>query len=71
MMKIENSSFKLYGREQIELATNNFDDRAVIGEGGQGTVFKGYNIDSDNNPVAIKRCKNLDQDRILDLDRSC
>nr|TKW03836.1 hypothetical protein SEVIR_7G067800v2 [Setaria viridis] len=39
----------------------------VIGEGGQGTVFKGYNIDSDNNPVAIKRCKNLDQDRIQEF----
>ncbi|CAN6234697.1 unnamed protein product [Urochloa humidicola] len=67
MMKIENISFKLYTREEIELATNDFDDQGVIGEGGQGTVFKGYNIDSKNNPVAIKRCKKLNEDRILEF----
>ncbi|CAL5034768.1 unnamed protein product [Urochloa decumbens] len=67
MMKIENISFKLYTREEIELATNNFDDQGIIGEGGQGTVFKGHNIDSVNNPVAIKRCKKLNQDRILEF----
>ncbi|GJN37147.1 hypothetical protein PR202_gb26072 [Eleusine coracana subsp. coracana] len=56
MMKVEsNISFKLYAREEVELATNNFDDSAIIGEGGQGTVYIGHNLDPDNNPVAIKR----------------
>ncbi|GJN03218.1 hypothetical protein PR202_ga20637 [Eleusine coracana subsp. coracana] len=55
MMKVEsNISFKLYVREEVELATNNFDDSAIIGEGGQGTVYIGHNLDPDNNPVAIK-----------------
>ncbi|XP_062185086.1 wall-associated receptor kinase 2-like [Phragmites australis] len=64
MVKIENNiSFKLYGREEIESATNNFDDKEVIGEGGQGTVFKGHDLDPDNNPVAIKKCKGLDENR--------
>ncbi|OEL21781.1 Wall-associated receptor kinase 3 [Dichanthelium oligosanthes] len=68
MMKIENNiSFKLYCLEEIELATNNFDDRQIIGEGGQGTVYIGYDLDPDNNPVAIKRCKRLDENRMTEF----
>ncbi|KAK3144969.1 hypothetical protein QOZ80_4AG0320520 [Eleusine coracana subsp. coracana] len=68
MMKVEsNISFKLYAREEVELATNNFDDSAIIGEGGQGTVYIGHNLDPDNNPVAIKRCKGFDESRRMDF----
>lgn len=68
MMKIENNiSFKLYGLEEIESATNNFDDRGIIGEGGQGTVFVGYDLDPENNPVAIKRCKGFDENRMTEF----
>nr|CAD40795.3 OSJNBb0076A22.6 [Oryza sativa Japonica Group] len=62
MMNIENNiSFKLYDRDDIELATKGFDKTSIIGEGGQGTVFKGYNLDQVNNPVAIKKCKGFDE----------
>ncbi|BAF14481.1 Os04g0371700 [Oryza sativa Japonica Group] len=62
MMNIENNiSFKLYDRDEIELATKGFDKMSIIGEGGQGTVFKGYNLDQVNNPVAIKMCKGFDE----------
>ncbi|EEC77120.1 hypothetical protein OsI_15546 [Oryza sativa Indica Group] len=62
MMNIENNiSFKLYDRDDIELATKGFDKTSIIGEGGQGTVFKGYNLDQLNNPVAIKKCKGFDE----------
>lgn len=68
MMKVQcNISFKLYGCEEVELATNNFDDSAIIGEGGQGTVYIGHNLDPDNNPVAIKRCKGFDESRRMDF----
>ncbi|GJN03217.1 hypothetical protein PR202_ga20635 [Eleusine coracana subsp. coracana] len=68
MMNVEsNISFKLYGREEVELATNNFADSAIIGEGGQGTVYIGHNLDKDNNPVAIKRCKGFDESRRMDF----
>ncbi|CAN6248216.1 unnamed protein product [Urochloa humidicola] len=68
MMKIENNiSFKLYSLEEIELATKNFNEREIIGEGGQGTVYKGYDLDPDNNPVAIKRCKKLDENRMTEF----
>uniref|UniRef100_A0A0D3FUS8 Protein kinase domain-containing protein n=1 Tax=Oryza barthii TaxID=65489 RepID=A0A0D3FUS8_9ORYZ len=62
MMSIENNiSFKLYDRDEIELATKGFDKTSIIGEGGQGTVFKGYNLDQVNNLVAIKKCKGFDE----------
>ena len=47
MMKVEsNITFKLYNREEIELATNNFDQSSIIGEGDQGTVYLGQNLDT-------------------------
>ncbi|XP_006653306.1 wall-associated receptor kinase 2-like [Oryza brachyantha] len=62
MMNAEiNISFKLYDRDEIELATKSFCKMLIIGEGGQGTVFKGYNLDQVNNPVAIKVCKGFDE----------
>uniref|UniRef100_A0A0D9W3V7 Protein kinase domain-containing protein n=1 Tax=Leersia perrieri TaxID=77586 RepID=A0A0D9W3V7_9ORYZ len=64
MMKLESHiSFKLYDREDIESATNNFKENTILGQGGQGTVYKGYNLDPENNPVAIKRCKGIDENR--------
>ncbi|CAO2041932.1 unnamed protein product [Urochloa humidicola] len=64
MMKVEsNNSFKLYNREEIELATKNFDNNSIIGEGGQGTVYIGQNMDAQNNLVAIKICKGFDETR--------
>ncbi|RCV33174.1 hypothetical protein SETIT_7G061500v2 [Setaria italica] len=68
MMKVEsNKTFKLYNREEIELATNNFDKSSIIGEGGQGTVYIGQNLDLENNPVAIKICKGFDENRRMEF----
>ncbi|CAO1939153.1 unnamed protein product [Urochloa humidicola] len=68
MMKVEsNITFKLYSREEIELATNNFDKSSIIGEGGQGTVYLGQNLDIQNNPVAIKICKGFDENRRMEF----
>uniref|UniRef100_A0A0E0KPF6 Protein kinase domain-containing protein n=1 Tax=Oryza punctata TaxID=4537 RepID=A0A0E0KPF6_ORYPU len=68
MMKLESQvSFKLYDREEIESATNNFKESAILGQGGQGTVYKGYDLDPDNNLVAIKRCKGIDENRRMEF----
>ncbi|TVU13812.1 hypothetical protein EJB05_37240, partial [Eragrostis curvula] len=68
MMKVEcNISFKLYSREEIKLATNNFNDSEIIGQGGQGIVYRGHNLDPDNNLVAVKRCKGIDESRRVDF----
>lgn len=68
MMKVEsNISFQLYDREEIELATNNFHSNSVIGEGGQGTVYLGQNLDEKTNPVAVKICKGYDESRRMEF----
>nr|CAH66390.1 OSIGBa0134J07.8 [Oryza sativa] len=62
MSRDNNIPFMLYDRDQIESATNGFDNMLVIGQGGQGTVYRGcINLHPDN-PVAIKKCKGFDED---------
>ncbi|BAS88805.1 Os04g0369300 [Oryza sativa Japonica Group] len=59
MMKVEgNVGFTLFDRVQIETATGNFSKTHIIGEGGQGTVYK---ADLDGVAVAIKQCKEIDE----------
>ncbi|XP_040377285.1 wall-associated receptor kinase 5-like [Oryza brachyantha] len=49
-------SFAVFTQEELEQATNRFDERNVIGKGGNGTVYRGT-IAKDNAVVAIKRCR--------------
>uniref|UniRef100_A0A0D9W3W1 Protein kinase domain-containing protein n=1 Tax=Leersia perrieri TaxID=77586 RepID=A0A0D9W3W1_9ORYZ len=65
MMKVEgNVAFTIYERGQIEMATNNFSKDNIIGEGGQGTVYKAV---LDNTVVAIKRCKEVEESHKMDF----
>uniref|UniRef100_A0ACD5ZKW6 Uncharacterized protein n=1 Tax=Avena sativa TaxID=4498 RepID=A0ACD5ZKW6_AVESA len=52
-------SFTLFTREELEEATGKFDERNVLGKGGNGTVYKGTLKDS--RTVAIKKCKLIDE----------
>uniref|UniRef100_A0A0E0GZQ5 Protein kinase domain-containing protein n=1 Tax=Oryza nivara TaxID=4536 RepID=A0A0E0GZQ5_ORYNI len=59
-----NDGFTLYKRGEIETATNNFSKAHVIGEGGQGTVYKAV---IDGVAVAIKKCKEIDESRKMEF----
>ncbi|XP_044506216.1 receptor-like protein kinase FERONIA isoform X2 [Mangifera indica] len=44
-----------FSLSEIKVATNNFDEILIIGVGGFGNVYKGWFIDNEATPVAIKR----------------
>ncbi|WJX52880.1 hypothetical protein P8452_38943 [Trifolium repens] len=51
--------------EEIRIATKNFNDGLIIGNGGFGNVYKG-NIERCHAPVAIKRLRPGKVDRTVD-----
>ncbi|XP_058781499.1 putative wall-associated receptor kinase-like 16 [Vicia villosa] len=53
---------KVFTAEELNKATNNFDEENIIGQGGQGTVYKG--VLQDNITVAIKKSKINDPSQV-------
>ncbi|KAG8063948.1 hypothetical protein GUJ93_ZPchr0004g39269 [Zizania palustris] len=65
MMRAEgNVGFTIYDRDEIEASTDNFSKTNIIGEGGQGTVYRAV---LDGVVVAIKMCKEIDESRRKDF----
>ena len=51
--------FRIYRKEELEKATNNFDKNLILGRGGHGTVYRGTL--EGNQTVAIKKAKTIDE----------
>ncbi|XP_042446223.1 wall-associated receptor kinase 1-like [Zingiber officinale] len=61
-MKLERglNKFKIFESKELEKATNHFDDKNIIGKGGNGVVYKG--VLENQIIVAIKKPKIINED---------
>ncbi|KAL3746949.1 hypothetical protein ACJRO7_015825, partial [Eucalyptus globulus] len=53
---------KLFNSKYLEKATDNFNKDRILGQGGQGTVYKG--MLTDGKIVAIKKPKAIDESKV-------
>ncbi|XP_041011329.1 wall-associated receptor kinase-like 10 [Juglans microcarpa x Juglans regia] len=60
---VENT--KLFNSKELEMATNHFNVNRIVGQGGQGTVYKG--MLGDGKIVAIKKYKLMNEARLQDF----
>ncbi|XP_039165515.1 putative wall-associated receptor kinase-like 16 [Eucalyptus grandis] len=55
-------SARIFTDEELKKATDHYHESRILGQGGQGTVYRG--ILSDNTVVAIKKAKILDRSQV-------
>ena len=55
---------KLFNSKDLEKATDHFNVNRILGQGGQGTVYKGMLV--DGKIVAVKKSKVIDEEKQLE-----
>ncbi|RZC58395.1 hypothetical protein C5167_005704 [Papaver somniferum] len=61
--KMTNAAAKIFTFQELAIATKNFREESVVGEGGFGRVYKGYCSGSDGEQVEVA-VKHLDRNGI-------
>ncbi|CAN8273367.1 unnamed protein product [Cochlearia groenlandica] len=56
---------RIFTSRELEKATENFSETRVLGQGGQGTVYKGMLV--DGRTVAVKKSKIIDEDKLQEF----
>ncbi|CAH8274744.1 unnamed protein product [Arabidopsis lyrata] len=56
---------RIFNSRELEKATENFSENRVLGQGGQGTVYKGMLV--DGRTVAVKKSKVIDEDKLQEF----
>ncbi|XP_019184487.1 PREDICTED: wall-associated receptor kinase 5-like [Ipomoea nil] len=56
------STTRIFTAQELEKATNNYDQTKIIGQGGFGIVYKGHLL--DGQVVAVKRSKIMDTTQV-------
>ncbi|CAH8321465.1 unnamed protein product [Eruca vesicaria subsp. sativa] len=56
---------RIFTSKELKKATDNFSVKRVLGQGGQGTVYKGMLV--DGRIVAVKRSKLVDEDKMQEF----
>ncbi|KAF2618126.1 hypothetical protein F2Q68_00040994 [Brassica cretica] len=57
-----NANVKIFTKESMKTSTNGYDKSRILGQGGQGTVYKG--ILPDNSIVAVKKARLGDNSQV-------
>ena len=53
---------KVFPSQELEVATDYFNENRILGRGGQGTVYKG--MLSDGKIVAVKKSKLVEESQL-------